>query len=90
MDGTGYAADDDPIRVGDLVIVEADRGKDLGGFPSASIDGEGDAYAFLSFVGKVVNDSITLGEVEVFWAGQQRFGGCFFILRSLLSSSQHV
>ncbi|KAJ7821631.1 PSP1 C-terminal conserved region-domain-containing protein, partial [Mycena olivaceomarginata] len=51
--GNGYAADDDPIRVGDLVIVEADRGKDLG---------------------KVVNDSITLGEVEVFWAGQQRFG----------------
>ncbi|KAF7340431.1 PSP1 C-terminal domain-containing protein [Mycena venus] len=51
--GNGYAADDDPIRVGDLVIVEADRGKDLG---------------------KVVNDSITLGEVEAFWAGQQRFG----------------
>ncbi|KAJ7250185.1 PSP1 C-terminal conserved region-domain-containing protein [Mycena haematopus] len=51
--GKGYAADDDPIRVGDLVIVEADRGKDLG---------------------KVVNDTITLGEVEAFWAGQQRFG----------------
>ncbi|KAK7008000.1 PSP1 C-terminal conserved region-domain-containing protein [Favolaschia claudopus] len=50
--GNGYV-DDDPIRVGDLVIVEADRGKDLG---------------------KVVNDSITLGEVEAFWAGQQRFG----------------
>jgi len=33
------------IRVGDLVIVEADRGKDLG---------------------KVVNDSITLKEVEEF------------------------
>jgi hypothetical protein len=33
------------IRVGDLVIVEADRGKDLG---------------------KVVNDSITLKEVEAF------------------------
>ena len=33
------------IRVGDLVIVEADRGKDLG---------------------KVVNDSITLAEVEAF------------------------
>ncbi|KAJ6569020.1 PSP1 C-terminal conserved region-domain-containing protein [Mycena capillaripes] len=47
--------DTDPIRVGDLVIVEADRGKDLG---------------------KVVNDSITLGEVEAFWAGQQRFGAC--------------
>ncbi|KAJ7637524.1 PSP1 C-terminal conserved region-domain-containing protein, partial [Mycena rosella] len=45
--------DDDTIRVGDLVIVEADRGKDLG---------------------KVVNDSITLGEVEAFWAGQARFG----------------
>ncbi|KAJ7461307.1 PSP1 C-terminal conserved region-domain-containing protein [Mycena galericulata] len=44
----------DDIRVGDLVIVEADRGKDLG---------------------KVVNDSITLGEVEAFWAGQARFGG---------------
>ncbi|KAJ7030217.1 PSP1 C-terminal conserved region-domain-containing protein, partial [Mycena alexandri] len=44
---------DDAIRVGDLVIVEADRGKDLG---------------------KVVNDSITLGEVEAFWAGQARFG----------------
>ncbi|KAJ7115200.1 PSP1 C-terminal conserved region-domain-containing protein, partial [Mycena epipterygia] len=45
--------DPDAIRVGDLVIVEADRGKDLG---------------------KVVNDSITLGEVEAFWAGQARFG----------------
>ncbi|KAJ7818817.1 PSP1 C-terminal conserved region-domain-containing protein [Mycena leptocephala] len=54
--GNGYGSredDADPIRVGDLVIVEADRGKDLG---------------------KVVNDSITLGEVEAFWAGQQRFG----------------
>ncbi|KAJ6514684.1 PSP1-domain-containing protein [Mycena vulgaris] len=49
-----YRADErDRIRVGDLVIVEADRGKDLG---------------------KVVNDSITLGEVEAFWAGQARFG----------------
>nr|GAT52057.1 predicted protein [Mycena chlorophos] len=35
------------IRVGDLVIVEADRGKDLG---------------------KVINDSITIGEVEAYWA----------------------
>ncbi|KAJ6505879.1 PSP1 C-terminal conserved region-domain-containing protein [Mycena vitilis] len=53
--GNGYNRDEDadPIRVGDLVIVEADRGKDLG---------------------KVVNDSITLSEVEAFWAGQQRFG----------------
>ncbi|KAJ6459672.1 PSP1 C-terminal conserved region-domain-containing protein, partial [Mycena sanguinolenta] len=59
--GKGYPADDDPIRVGDLVIVEADRGKDLG---------------------KVVNDSITLGEVEAFWAGQQRFGGCFLLASS--------
>jgi len=39
------------IRVGDLVIVEADRGKDLG---------------------KVVNDSITLGEVEAFQQQQQQ------------------
>jgi hypothetical protein len=39
------------IRVGDLVIVEADRGKDLG---------------------KVVNDSITLGEVEAFQRQQQQ------------------
>jgi hypothetical protein len=38
------------IRVGDLVIVEADRGKDLG---------------------KVVNDSITLAEVEAFQKQQQ-------------------
>ncbi|KAJ7223566.1 PSP1 C-terminal conserved region-domain-containing protein [Mycena pura] len=45
--------DADAIRVGDLVIVEADRGKDLG---------------------KVVNDSITIGEVEAYWAGQMRFG----------------
>ncbi|KAJ7088405.1 PSP1-domain-containing protein [Mycena belliarum] len=59
--GTGFANgsgrrggdEEDAIRVGDLVIVEADRGKDLG---------------------KVVNDSITLGEVEAFWAGQARFG----------------
>ncbi|KAJ7046148.1 PSP1 C-terminal conserved region-domain-containing protein [Mycena alexandri] len=53
--GNGYHPPpaDDAIRVGDLVIVEADRGKDLG---------------------KVVNDSITLGEVEAFWAGQARFG----------------
>ena len=38
------------IRVGDLVVVEADRGKDLG---------------------KVVNDSITIGEVET-WVRQQQ------------------
>ncbi|KAG6888187.1 hypothetical protein C0992_009402 [Termitomyces sp. T32_za158] len=38
------------IRVGDLVIVEADRGKDLG---------------------KVVNDSITIAEVEEFQKQQQ-------------------
>ncbi|KII86307.1 hypothetical protein PLICRDRAFT_43902 [Plicaturopsis crispa FD-325 SS-3] len=38
------------VRVGDLVIVEADRGKDLG---------------------KVVNDSITLAEVEEFQKQQQ-------------------
>lgn len=38
------------VRVGDLVIVEADRGRDLG---------------------KVVNDSITLGEVEA-WQKQQQ------------------
>jgi hypothetical protein len=37
------------IRVGDLVIVEADRGKDLG---------------------KVINDSITVGEVEAFQRDQ--------------------
>jgi hypothetical protein len=37
------------IRAGDLVIVEADRGKDLG---------------------KVVNDSITLAEVEAFQKAQ--------------------
>jgi len=47
------------IRVGDLVIVEADRGKDLG---------------------KVVNDSITLAEVEAFQKQQQQqqssHGGC--------------
>ncbi|KAF8060799.1 hypothetical protein FPV67DRAFT_307326 [Lyophyllum atratum] len=45
------------IRVGDLVIVEADRGKDLG---------------------KVVNDSITLAEVEAFQKQQVEragFGG---------------
>ncbi|KAF8168503.1 PSP1 C-terminal conserved region-domain-containing protein [Crassisporium funariophilum] len=44
------------IRVGDLVIVEADRGKDLG---------------------KVVNDSITLAEVEAFQKQQAErgFGG---------------
>ncbi|KAG5636928.1 hypothetical protein H0H81_006361 [Sphagnurus paluster] len=45
------------IRVGDLVIVEADRGKDLG---------------------KVVNDSITLAEVEAFQKQQIEragFGG---------------
>ncbi|KLO17614.1 PSP1-domain-containing protein [Schizopora paradoxa] len=39
-----------PIRVGDLVIVEADRGHDLG---------------------KVVNDTITLAEVEAFQRQQQ-------------------
>ncbi|KAH9075695.1 hypothetical protein EDB83DRAFT_2504756 [Lactarius deliciosus] len=39
------------IRVGDLVIVEADRGKDLG---------------------KVVNDTITLAEVEAFQRQQQQ------------------
>ncbi|KAG9119968.1 hypothetical protein FRC07_004756, partial [Ceratobasidium sp. 392] len=39
------SAGEDPIRRGDLVIVEADRGKDLG---------------------KVVNDSISLAEVERF------------------------
>lgn len=42
------------IRVGDLVIVEADRGKDLG---------------------KVVNDSITLAEVEAFQKQQQDRAG---------------
>jgi hypothetical protein len=39
------------IRIGDLVIVEADRGKDLG---------------------KVVNDTITLAEVEAFQRQQQQ------------------
>jgi len=39
------------IRVSDLVIVEADRGKDLG---------------------KVVNDTITLAEVEAFQRQQQQ------------------
>jgi hypothetical protein len=42
------------VRVGDLVIVEADRGKDLG---------------------KVVNDSITLAEVEAFQKQQQARAG---------------
>ena len=43
------------VRVGDLVIVEADRGKDLG---------------------KVVNDTITLREVEAFQKAQaSRLGG---------------
>ncbi|KAG5644124.1 hypothetical protein DXG03_009070 [Asterophora parasitica] len=42
------------IRVGDLVIVEADRGKDLG---------------------KVVNDSITLAEVEAFQKQQVERAG---------------
>jgi hypothetical protein len=42
------------IRVGDLVIVEADRGKDLG---------------------KVVNDSITLAEVEAFQKQQMARAG---------------
>jgi hypothetical protein len=43
------------IRVGDLVIVEADRGKDLG---------------------KVVNDTITLREVETFQKVQaSKMGG---------------
>ncbi|KAH9487332.1 hypothetical protein JR316_0001405 [Psilocybe cubensis] len=41
------------IRIGDLVIVEADRGKDLG---------------------KVVNDSITLAEVEAFQRQQAEKG----------------
>jgi hypothetical protein len=44
------------IRVGDLVIVEADRGKDLG---------------------KVVNDSITVEEVEAFQRDQQERSGMF-------------
>ncbi|KAJ7268905.1 hypothetical protein C8J57DRAFT_1066909, partial [Mycena rebaudengoi] len=50
--GGNGGGDDDParIRVGDLVIVEADRGRDLG---------------------RVVNDSITIGEVEAFWAGER-------------------
>ena len=42
------------IRVGDLVIVEADRGKDLG---------------------KVVNDTITLAEVEAFQKQQKILSG---------------
>lgn len=42
------------IRVGDLVIVEADRGKDLG---------------------KVVNDTITLAEVEAFQKQQKMLSG---------------
>ena len=42
------------IRVGDIVIVEADRGKDLG---------------------KVVNDSITLAEVEAFQKQQKLMNG---------------
>ncbi|KAJ7049514.1 hypothetical protein C8F01DRAFT_1378488 [Mycena amicta] len=71
MPGKGAKADssatDDPnaIRVGDLVIVEADRGKDLG---------------------KVINDSITIEEVEAYWAGTGR-GGEFFllVLRALLT-----
>ncbi|KAF7313142.1 PSP1 C-terminal domain-containing protein [Mycena kentingensis (nom. inval.)] len=45
----GEDLDPSNIRVGDLVIVEADRGKDLG---------------------KVINDSITIGEVEAYWAGK--------------------
>ncbi|KAF7320509.1 PSP1 C-terminal domain-containing protein [Mycena chlorophos] len=49
------------IRVGDLVIVEADRGKDLG---------------------KVINDSITIGEVEAYWA--QGRGGTFLLLHLVL------
>ncbi|KAJ7715390.1 PSP1 C-terminal conserved region-domain-containing protein, partial [Mycena metata] len=57
---------DDAIRVGDLVIVEADRGKDLG---------------------KVVNDSITLGEVEAFWAGQARFDAHTLTCTSSLTGS---
>ncbi|KIY47209.1 PSP1-domain-containing protein [Fistulina hepatica ATCC 64428] len=44
------------IHVGDLVIVEADRGKDLG---------------------KVVNDSITITEVEI-WQQKQRSAGPHF------------
>ncbi|GLB36776.1 putative PSP1-domain-containing protein [Lyophyllum shimeji] len=42
------------IRVGDLVIVEADRGRDLG---------------------KVVNDRITVGEVEAFQRGEGERSG---------------
>lgn len=42
------------IRVGDLVVVEADRGKDLG---------------------KVVNDTITLAEVEAFQKQQKMLNG---------------
>jgi hypothetical protein len=42
------------IRVGDMVIVEADRGKDLG---------------------KVVNDSITLAEVDAFQKQQSERAG---------------
>ena len=46
-----YSTDVAPdIRVGDLVIVEADRGKDLG---------------------KVINDTITLAEVEAFQKQQK-------------------
>ncbi|KAH9836632.1 PSP1-domain-containing protein [Rhodofomes roseus] len=46
-----YSTDHAPdIRVGDLVIVEADRGKDLG---------------------KVINDTITLAEVEAFQKQQK-------------------
>ncbi|KAI0321473.1 PSP1 C-terminal conserved region-domain-containing protein [Amylostereum chailletii] len=49
-----YSTDPAPdIRVGDLVIVEADRGKDLG---------------------TVVNDTITLAEVEAFQAQQAAKG----------------
>jgi len=51
-----YSADlTNEVRVGDLVIVEADRGKDLG---------------------KVVNDTITLREVEAFQKAQaSKIGG---------------
>ncbi|KAJ6505891.1 hypothetical protein C8R47DRAFT_1209829 [Mycena vitilis] len=54
--GNGYNRDEDadPIRVGDLVIVEADRGKDLGKVVNDSkveriiIDGVVDADAWYS------------------------------------------
>ncbi|ESK88324.1 psp1 domain-containing protein [Moniliophthora roreri MCA 2997] len=52
-----YLTDQDrPIKVGDLVIVEADRGRDLG---------------------RVVNDSITVGEVER-WLESKEHGTQFW------------